>query len=560
MAPVKKGFSGTQGKGGKGKSNGNSKSGNGGGKSSVKNDGGRERIPQAVIEMSGGDKKVRSLLMQRKKHAANAVKRAQAVESLMLHTDAGLLKPEHELEATWKLSQNELAASVDVSVGGYAFDLTLPEFGPYNVWYSRDGVRMGFGGRKGHISVLRWKNHKSMGEFHTNQTIRDGVFLGGSQELMAVAQKNHVHIYDNKGVELHCLRKHTEVNRLTYLPYHYLLVSIGNAGVLKYQDTSTGQLVAELKSKSGRCDAMAQNPSNAIIHAGHSNGTVTLWAPNMGTPLVKMLAHRSKVTALDVDLSGKYMATAALDGTLAIWDVRNTYKSLHTYHSPRPAATLAISQRGLLAVGAGPHVHIWSQALATKAATPYMKHMIAGQDVRSVAWAPFEDVLGVGHSGGVSSLIVPGSGEPNYDAFEVNPYADKKQRREAEVHALLDKIQPDMIALDPTAIGAVAKTPEEVRAAQAELARAAAEANPSKQGTKSGKIRKKQRGRATAMKRWLKKQQSNVVTARKQAIQSTKAAAASKANKKSAPADNGDPASRPLSDGTSGALARFAKR
>lgn len=31
------------------------------------------------------------------------------------------------------------------------------------------------------------------------------------------------------------MRNHIEVNRLTYLPYHFLLVSVGNAGYLKYQ-------------------------------------------------------------------------------------------------------------------------------------------------------------------------------------------------------------------------------------------------------------------------------------------------------------------------------------
>ena len=47
--------------------------------------------------------------------------------------------------------------------------------------------------------------------------------------------------------------------------------------------------------------------------------------------------------------------------------------------------------------------------------------------------------------------MIPGSDEANLDSMEynTNPYPDTKQRCEGEVHALLDKLSPDMIALDP---------------------------------------------------------------------------------------------------------------
>ena len=72
---------------------------------------------------------------------------------------------------------------------------------------------------------------------------------------------------------------------------------------------------------------------------------------------------------------------------------------------------------------------------------------------------PVQDVLAVGHSGGLSTMLVPGAGEPHYDSYVADPFQTRKMRREQEVHQLLDKLQPDMIVLDPRAIGQVGSLP-----------------------------------------------------------------------------------------------------
>lgn len=55
---------------------------------------------------------------------------------------------------------------------------------------------------------------------------------------------------------MHCLREHVEPRRLEFLPYHFLLGSVGRTGYVKYTDISTGQLVAEMGSKLGACDRL----------------------------------------------------------------------------------------------------------------------------------------------------------------------------------------------------------------------------------------------------------------------------------------------------------------
>jgi hypothetical protein len=50
-------------------------------------------------------------------------------------------------------------------------------------------------------------------------------------------------------------------------------------------------------------------------------------------------------------------------------------------------------------------------------------------------------------------MIVPGSGEYNYDSRLPNPFSTEKEIKDWNVRALLEKIPYDMIVIDPTSIG-----------------------------------------------------------------------------------------------------------
>lgn len=477
------------------------------------------------------DKKLRGNLKALENKYKTATLRAKDAEILHENTE-GFLEPENELERTYKVRQEDIQAEVPIETAKKRFELKLDALGPYVCDYTRNGRELLLAGRKGHVATMDWREGKLGCEIQLGETVRDAKWLHNNQ-LFAVAQKKYVYIYDRAGVEVHCLKKHIEVTNMEFLPYHYLLATVvsnsgqswerrliswqGNAGYLKYQDVSTGQMVIEMPTKLGSPTSLTQNPQNAVLHMGHQNGTVTLWSPNSTMPLAKLLAHRGPVRALGVDREGRYMVSTGQDLKMSVWDIR-MFKEVNSYFTRQPASSVAISDRGLTAVGWGTQTSIWRGLFSKhsleqeKIQSPYMAWGGDGKRVERVRWCPFEDLLGVSHNVGFSSIIVPGAGEPNFDASEVNPYENTKQRQEAEVKSLLNKLQPEMISLNPEYIGNLDLLSAEQRKAEKDLDK--------KPADPIADIKNRGRGKNSSLRKYLRKKGSrNIIDERRLKIE-----------------------------------------
>jgi U3 small nucleolar RNA-associated protein 7 len=242
---------------------------------------------------------------------------------------------------------------------------------------------------------------------------------------------------------------------MNFLPYHFLLVTGSENGFLSWLDISTGELVTSFRMNhaNNRFTCLEQNPANAIIHTGHPNGTVALWSPNQKQPLAQMLAHKSSVRGLTISDDGHYMVTTCVDRTFNVTDLR-TFKILFEYRVRAVPTHVSFSQRNMLALSIGDVVEVYRDVTKEPATEPYLRHRLSSH-VEDVSFVNYEDVLGVSHAKGISSLLIPGSGEPNFDAFESNPFMTTSQKREMEVKNLLDKIPANLISLDPMELGKV---------------------------------------------------------------------------------------------------------
>lgn len=193
----------------------------------------RRREKQAQLSYGRGrridvkgirDKKLRSNMSKLETKYKDATLKARDAEILLENT-AGFLEPEAELEKTYKVRQDEIRRDVAVETAQKGFELKLDALGPYACEYTRNGRELLLAGRKGHVATMDWREGKLGCELQLGETVRDVRWLHNNQ-YFAVAQKKYVYIYDRNGVEIHCLRKHTEVAHMEFLPYHFLLATL----------------------------------------------------------------------------------------------------------------------------------------------------------------------------------------------------------------------------------------------------------------------------------------------------------------------------------------------
>lgn len=414
----------------------------------------RRKHPSDFVRLDG----VSSNFQQQKIH-----KRRQKFEFVTDHSKrAALLLPENAgtidvevNESTCTLTQKEICQSVDLVSASKHFSLDLQKFGPYRFDYTRNGRYLLLGGKLGHVAAFDWLTKDLKCEINVQEAVRDVKWLH-NEMMYAVAQNRFTFLYDSQGTELHCLKMLNDVLRLEFLPYHLLLAASSKSSFLHWVDVSMGKLVASFATRAGALRVMRQNPANAILHCGQSLGLVSLWSPNVKEPLMKIVCHPGPVNSLDVDQTGNYMATSGVDKSVKIWDLRTLSPSkpnpLFKYNLMRSAENICFSQQRMLACSLGPQIQVFKDICdKTGITSPYLIHNL-NDTVQNVRFCPYEDVLGVGHRSGFTSLLIPGCAEPNIDVFEANPYQSKNQRRETEVKTLLDKIQPEMITLNTNLI------------------------------------------------------------------------------------------------------------
>ena len=385
--------------------------------------------------------------IKRERQFHTAVKRQIEAYSLINPlVENGTIEVEEAENEDTRMTQAAILKAVDVGTKKKVFNFDL-EGGPFVMNPTRNGRHVVIGGKGGQLSVVDRTTMQPMCDFTVDESVLDVTFLQ-NYTMFAAAQRKYTYIYDSiSGAEVHCLRDHDKVTHLDYLPYHFMLVSWAENGILRYIDTSTGQQCARHFTKMGPCHSMRQNQSTSVVHVGHTDGCVSLWTPSIPEPVMKIRAHYGPVSALACH-DQMNIVTAGGEGKWKIWDMRKADKPVSAYsYKGAPPSSIDVSQCGMIGIGNGVRVSVYpSEAFKQKVKAPFLTHSVPN-GVNSVRFCPFEDLLLLGKNNGIGSMLVPGSGSGEFDSFNNNPFETRTQRREGEVRALIEKLRPDMISL-----------------------------------------------------------------------------------------------------------------
>uniref|UniRef100_A0A7S1KU38 BING4 C-terminal domain-containing protein n=1 Tax=Percolomonas cosmopolitus TaxID=63605 RepID=A0A7S1KU38_9EUKA len=357
--------------------------------------------------------------------------------------------------STQDLTQQDMLQEADLNTKAKVFHLNLPfSASGYNITYNTSGRHILISSSSGYVASVQWKNFQLIHELSLGTHIGDTVWMMDDTMYTLSSSKTPI-VYNDQGEQIHRMREFIGCSFMQYLQYHFTVVG-GNPGrgLVIYKDISIGDEAIKVQVKP--ITSMCQNPHNAIIICGHADGQISMVTPRDKPmePVVSMLCHKSPVQRIAVDLTGTYMVTCSKEGVTKVWEIKKSFKQIARYRSPAGVSGIAISQNGMLALGIRNQVLIWKHPSELSKKKIYLKHTLSGRGlVTSLKFCPYEDILGVGRSNGVSHVLVPGSGMSEFDTRTANPLSTDATTKNLNVDMLLEKIPLDMISLDPDVVG-----------------------------------------------------------------------------------------------------------
>lgn len=189
---------------------------------------------------------------------------------------------------------------------------------------------------------------------------------------------------------LHTLKGHNGgVNCVAFGPQDGILASGGQDRTIRLWDVDSGRLIRTIVSKS-YINSVTFDPMNRFLISGDGRGGAKFWRVSDGKLLFDLKGYRDTVWSVTADSSGRFIATACIDGTLRIWE--ETSGSFHLsrilegHHTSVQSVAFAFNGKLLASKDNDNTVRIWNAH--TGACLAVIPELASGRHSPSLAFHP----------------------------------------------------------------------------------------------------------------------------------------------------------------------------
>ncbi|MBT2230050.1 WD40 repeat domain-containing protein [Nonomuraea sp. NEAU-A123] len=239
----------------------------------------------------------------------------------------------------------------------------------FRVAFSSDGGTLASTGRDGTVRLWDVASRTQIGKPLTGheETVYGVAFSPDGETLATGGYDRTVRLWSVNSHRLfHTLKGHTgTVVGVAFSPDGKTLASTSNDGTVRLWTTSTGWPLRTLRGHKGAVNPVAFNRDGTLLTGGWDH-LARAWDVRTGEQLgVPFTAHTNTVYGLEPSPDGTLLATAGIDNTVWIWDMR-THRPLRALPGHKgPVYGVAFSPDGaiLATTGDDATVRLWDMTI-----------------------------------------------------------------------------------------------------------------------------------------------------------------------------------------------------
>jgi WD40 repeat protein len=253
---------------------------------------------------------------------------------------------------------------------------------------------------------------KLLAQWQSNEGKATGIFFTPNNSVATAQDNGTVKLWDLSGKLLLSISAfERKVTWVDFSPDGKNIVTVGESDLVKIWDIS-GKLKFELKGHKGWLSWVGYSSDSQRIYSADTNGIVKAWnaqgkeiglkpaAPESSDLFYPSIVDTTPVTTAIFTSDGQQIITAAMDGTVRMWDL--SMKQTNLFFAQPTINSMAVSPNGLqiATVGANGNAYLWD-----KNGKFLVQFVGSNSSINSIAFSPDGSKVVIAGSDGIGRLF-----------------------------------------------------------------------------------------------------------------------------------------------------------